>query len=120
MGCGKLHIKFLYLDDGIAQGFILGENNDCKLLVENRNRDSLIVSSPTLEKDTDSYNKERFKWNFKEEEYNHKRFIVVQYHSIQMNITKYNNLTYFTYGIPRFIYRRVSAEGTEMEKSLCS
>ena len=121
MGCGKIHIKFLDPDDGIAQGFVLGENNNGKLLVETRNRVSLIVSPPMLEKYTDDEtDKERFRWDFKEEEYNNMRFIVVQYHPIQMNITKYNNLTYLTYVVPRCVYRRVSAEETEMEESLCS
>ena len=30
MGCGKLHIQFIDLDDGIAQRFVLGENNNGK------------------------------------------------------------------------------------------
>ena len=41
-------------DDGIAQRFILGENNNGKLLDETRNRVSLIVSPPMLEKYTDN------------------------------------------------------------------
>ena len=121
MGCGKLHIKFLDPDDGIAQGFVLGENNNGKLLVETRNRVSLIVSPPMLQKYMDDENdKERFRQNFKEEEYNNMRFIVVQYHPIQMKTMKYNNLTYLTYVVPRCVYKRVSAEEMEMEESLCS
>ena len=50
MGCAKLHIKFLDPDDGIAQWFVLGENNNGKLLVETRNRVSLLVSPLMLEK----------------------------------------------------------------------
>ena len=110
MGCGKLHIKFLDPDDGIAQGFVLGENNNGKLLVQTRNRVSLIVSPPMLEKYTDDEtDKERFRWDFKEEVYNNMRFIVQQHHPIQKNITKYNNLTYLTYLLPRCVYKRVSA-----------
>ena len=121
MGCGKLHIESLDPDDGIAQGFVLGENNNGKLLVETRNRVSLIVSPPMLEKYTDDEtDKERFRWDFKEEVYNDRRFIDLYYHPIQMNITKYNNLTYLTYVVPGCVYKRVSAEETEMEESLCS
>ena len=75
---------------------------------------------PRLEKYKDDNNKECFKWIFEEDKYDTKRFVVIQYHAIQMNITKYNNLTYLTYVVPRCIYRRVSAEETEMEESLCS
>ena len=108
MGCAKLHIKFLDPDNGIAQGFVLGENNNGKLLVETRNRVSLIVSPPMLEKYTDDKtDKEYFRWDFKEEEYNNMRFIVKEYHPIQMNIMKYNNLTYLTYVVPRCVYKKL-------------
>ena len=89
MGCGKLHIKFLNTDDGIVQGFVLGENNNGKLLVETRNRVSLILSPPMLEKYMDDEtDKKRFRLNFKEEEYNNMRSIFKEYHPIQMNIMK--------------------------------
>ena len=114
-------LNFWDPDDGVAQGFVLGKNNHGKLLVQTRNRVSLIVSPPILEKYTDDEtDKERFRWDFKEEVYNDMRFIVQQHHPIQMNITKYNNLTYLTYVVPRCVYKRVSAEETEMEESLCS
>ena len=72
MGCGTLHIKFIDSDDGIDQGFVLGEDNNGQLLVETRNRDSLIVSPPPLEKYMDDNNKERFKWRFEEDKYDNK------------------------------------------------
>ena len=62
MGCGK---KFINIIDppprGNVQGFVLGEDNDDRLLVETRNNFRLVVSSPTLEKYIDGNNKERFK-----------------------------------------------------------
>ena len=57
MVCEKLHIQFIEPGDGIAQGFDLGENNNGKLLVETRNRVSLIVSPSTLEKYMDENDK---------------------------------------------------------------
>ena len=120
MGCGKLHIQFIEPDDDIAQGFVLDENNNGKLLVETRNRVSLIVSPPTLEKYTDDNDKERFRWIFEEDKYQNKTFIVKHYHPIQMHIKKYNNLKYLTNVVPRYVYKRVSAQETEIEESLCS
>ena len=79
------------------------------------------MSPPRLEKCKDNNNKERFRWVFEEQEYDKKRYIVTQYCVIQMNITKYNNLTYLTYLLLRYVYRRVPGEeGTEMKLTLCS
>ena len=120
MGCGKLHIQFIEPDDDIAQGFVLDENNNGKLLVETRNRVSLIVSPPTLEKYTDDNNKERFRWIWKQEVYENRTFQVKEHHPIIMNITKYNNLTYLTYVTHSCVYKKPPLGELQMEKSLCT
>ena len=121
MGCGKFHNKFFYLFVGVAQGFVLGENNNGQLLVETRTKDSLIVSPPRLEKYNNNDNKECFRWVFEEDECDNKRFIVTQYHAIQTNTPKYNNLIYLTYLVPKCVYRRVGGEeGMKIKKSLSS
>ena len=104
MGCRKLHIKFLHPFVGVTEGFVLGENNNGQLLVETRTKERLILLSLRLVKYKDNNNKEHFRWVFEEDKYDNKRFIVIQYHAMQMNITKYNNLTYLTYVVPRCVY----------------
>ena len=121
MGCGK---NFIYMIDpppkGNVQGFVLGEDNDGRLLVETRNNFRLVVSPPTLEKYIDGNNKERFKWIWKQEVYENRTFQVKEHHPIIMNITKYNNLTYLTYVTHRCVYKKSPLGELQMEKSLCT
>ena len=105
MGCRK---KFINIIDppprGNVQGFVLGEDNNGRLLVETRNNFRLVVSPPRLEKYIDGNNKECFNCIFKEEVYENRKFQVKEHHPIIMNITKYNNLTYLTYVTHRCVY----------------
>ena len=52
-------------------------------MIETRNKESLIVTPPTLDKYKISINnKGCFRWIFEQDEYRKKKFIVTKYHVI--------------------------------------